>query len=266
MATTSSLPQLDRVGRRATARLRHDPSFLIIGGIRCGTTSLIRYLGQHPRVEISSTKEVHYFDWNFDRGRDWYRSWFPLKSGRRNVIVGESSPAYLMDPRVPERVAEEMPDARLILLVRDPVERAHSHYRLRKAKGLESAESFAEALADEPRRMRAADTSQRRRGVRIETYFHQGEYAAGLERWLATFDREQILTMQSEKFFLDPTASYAEVLEFLGVAPHDLGRYEVHNSAPFTDIDPDVRASLSARYREPNERLYELVGDEFGWA
>ena len=100
------------------------------------------------------TKEVHYFYWNYDRGKNWYRSWFPLKSARSDgvVIAGEASPAYLMDPHVPDRVAKTMPKARIIVLLRDPVERAHSHYQLRKSQGVESAESFAEALADEPRR------------------------------------------------------------------------------------------------------------------
>lgn len=258
---------MERVGRRSTAWLRYEPSFLIIGGIRCGTTSLIRYLDRHPDVRTSATKEVHYYDWNFHRGSYWYRSWFPIKQARGSgtVIAGESSPAYLMDPQVPERVAAAMPQTRLILLVRDPVERAHSHYRLRKHRGVEPAVTFAEALADEPRRMQAAGEPGRRKGIRIDNYFHQGEYATGLERWFANFDTRQILTVQSERFFADPAESYGRVLDFLGLVPHDLGEYKVHNSAPNSAIDPEAREGLSERYGEPNARFYEMVGQDFGW-
>ncbi|MEN8239454.1 MAG: sulfotransferase domain-containing protein [Actinomycetota bacterium] len=263
----TSTRYLDRIGRRATAPLRYEPKFLIIGGIRCGTTSLIRYLGQHPCVRIPATKEVHYFDWNFHRGRNWYRSWFPLdlERGNSDVIAGESSPAYLMDPHVPERVAETMPDARIILLVRDPVERAHSHFRLRRSRGFEPRESFSEALADEPRRMKAAMAPGKRSGVLLDSYFHQGEYVVGLERWLAHFDQDQILIIQSERFFADPAASHGEVLEFLDLAPHDVGQYDVHNAAPAANIDPDLRSILSRRYGEANARFYEMIGQDFGW-
>jgi lipopolysaccharide transport system ATP-binding protein len=258
---------LERVGRRSTAWLRHEPSFLIIGGIRCGTTSLIRYLGRHPDVRTPATKEVHYYDWNYHRGSNWYRSWFPIKAlrGDSTVIAGESSPAYLMDPQVPERVAEAMPQTRLILLVRDPVERAHSHYRLRKHRGIETAKTFAEALADEPRRMQSASEPGRRQGIRIDNYFHQGEYAIALDRWLASFDMRQILTVQSARFFADPADGYRRVLEFLDLVPHELGQYKVHNSAPNAAIEPEDREALSERYREPNARFYELIGQDLGW-
>lgn len=261
------VPYSKRVGRRATSWLRHHPSFLIIGGVRCGTTSLIRYLDQHPSVGIQATGEVHFYDWHFHRGENWYRSWFPLKvmPGNNDMIVGEKSPTYLMDPSVPERVAATMPDARLILLVRDPVERAHSHYRLNKGRGSEPAASFAEALEDESRRIEVANKASGRRAARLDCYFQHGNYAAGLERWLQHFDREQILTIKSEDFYLEPAAGYKRALEFLDLPSHDLNHYRVYNAAAFLEMDPAMRGALADRYRRPNEHFYQLLGTDLGW-
>jgi len=257
----------ERVVRLATASLRYEPSFLIIGGIRCGTTSLVRYLEQHPAIRIPATKEVHYFDWNSNRSTAWYRSWFPLmRPGKHEaVLAGESSPSYLMDPDVPARVAATMPSVRIILLVRNPVERAYSHFRLRRGRAYEPMESFADTLADEPTRRKKAAARQQRTGAAIDCYFHQGEYAIGLERWLAQFDQDQILTIQSERLFANPKDAYGTALDFLGLSSHDLGHYDVHNAAPASSIDPDVRRHLAMRYEAPNARFYDLIGTDYGW-
>ncbi len=256
----------ERALRRATAPLRHYPSFLIIGGIRCGTTSLIKYLAEHPDVDIASTKEPHFFDWNHQRGDNWYRSLFGLKYGpmKSGAVAGESSPAYLMDPDAPARAAAAIPDAKLLLLVRNPVERAHSHYRYRRQRGHEQAETFEEALADEPRRMALAE-QDRPRALTLPRYFHHGSYAVGLSRWLEHFDREQVLVIPSERFYAQTGAEYRRVLEFLELADYELRDYVVHNSAASSSIDPDTRQELVDRYRKPNRLLYELVGADYGW-
>ncbi|MGA9595168.1 MAG: sulfotransferase [Acidimicrobiia bacterium] len=255
----------DRAFRRATAPLRHYPGFLIIGGIRCGTTSLIRYLGEHPEVAIASTKEPHFFDWNFGRGDNWYRSFFPLRVAGRHLVVGESSPAYLMDTRAPARSAASMPEARLLLLVRDPVERAHSHYRYRYERGHEPAATFEEALALEEERLKQAVASGRGQSL-LSGYFHHGLYETGLSRWLEHFDRSQIMTIASEDFYADTSGVFARILRFLGLTNYELDHYAVHNAAASATMDPVTRASLVDRYREPNERLYELIGVDLGWA
>lgn len=256
----------DRAFRRATAVFRHYPQFLIIGGIRCGTTSLIRYLGEHPEVGIASAKEPHYFDWNHQRGDNWYRSFFPLSIGSasQGLMAGESSPGYLMDPKAPARAAAAMPDAKLLLLVRNPVERAHSHYRYRKGRGHEPAATFEEALADEPRRMERAAAADRGQ-LQLRGYFHHGKYADGLSRWLEHFDSSQVLTLQSEDFYANTPEAYSRVVSFLGLTQYELDNYVVHNSATASAMNPDTRSSLVKRYREPNRRFYDLVGIDFAW-
>jgi Sulfotransferase domain len=130
---------------RATARARSLPGFLIIGAQKAGTTALYAYLRWHPAVLGPSWKEVSFFDRHYSRGEAWYRGQFPnalrlqlveRRSGAR-PIVGEASPSYLFHPLAPERVAALLPGARLVALVRNPVERAFSHYQHEVALGRE---------------------------------------------------------------------------------------------------------------------------------
>ncbi|MGH8010521.1 MAG: sulfotransferase domain-containing protein, partial [Candidatus Binatia bacterium] len=141
--------------RRPTARWRTLPTLLIIGAQRCGTSSLFKYLGAHPRCKASIRKEVRFFTQYYDRGENWYRSHFPLAlsgdSGSTGVTF-EASPDYLLDPRTPSRVVRHLPDIRLIAILRNPIERAYSHYRHFRRLGLEEL-PFEEALHREPERI-----------------------------------------------------------------------------------------------------------------
>src|SRR5439155_3447898 len=160
------LKQLLKTGIRActvrTSAIRMLPDYLIIGAQRAGTTSLYLYLTQHPCVApVVIGKGVHYFDVDFAKGPGWYRGHFPVAARRylsrvgrdRPLITGEGSPYYLFHPLVPERVAALLPEARLIALLRDPVERAYSHYQHFVERGIETL-TFEQALEAEPERLK----------------------------------------------------------------------------------------------------------------
>jgi hypothetical protein len=243
---------------QATGPLRKLPDFLIIGGARCGTNSLLHYLGDHPEIATLPSKEIHFFDRHFDRGINWYRSWFPFKSPKK---TGESSPSYLMDPIVPELVANTLPDVKLIVLLRDPVERAASHYSLRKGKGSEPEETLAAALEDEERRLQG---SSRHPGVGglIDCYFEYGSYVKGLRKWLEHFDRSSFLILKSEDLFSNPEPAYDQVLSFLGLSPHR-PEFVVHNSTPRLTVEDETLANLRERYRPLNAELEAEFGIRF---
>ena len=146
--------------RTITRNARALPDFLLIGGQRCGSTSLYTTLCGHPQVLAGAHKEPHFFDNNHLRGEDFYRRLFPLqihllarerRLGRR-VVTGEATTYYLAHPAVPARVAAMLPDVRLIAILRDPVDRAYSHYQLSVREGRESL-PFEQALAAEPERI-----------------------------------------------------------------------------------------------------------------
>jgi Sulfotransferase domain len=263
-----------------TARLRLLPDYLIIGAQRAGTTSLYEYLAQHPGVAPPLMhKGVHFFDTNYTGDLDSYRAHFPTRTYKwyvsafrhREFVTGEGSPYYLAHPHAPYRIAELLPNAKLIALLRDPVERAYSHYQHEVARGFEGL-VFEEAIEREPDRVAGelekmrADPSYNSFSYQHHTYLTRGRYAEQLEVWYSLFPRQQILVLGSEDFFADPDRTYRKVLEFLGVPPVSLARYEAFNPRRYGRMEEATRRRLIEYFAEPNRRLYELVGMDFGWS
>jgi hypothetical protein len=261
----------------ATSFARPLPDFLVIGAQKAGTTALYAYLLKHPAIVGPSWKEVSYFDRHYARGEAWYRGNFPTTlrraAARRRAgaepVAGEASPSYLFHPSAPGRVAELVPRARLVALVRNPIDRALSHYHHEVALGRESL-SFEDALAQEEERMRGE--LERMRDPRYFshawwnfTYASRGLYADQLERWLAVFPREQLLVVPSEDLLDRPAETYARVLEFLGAPPHELDAYPRIFTREYSSMDAETRAGLADRFAEPNARLYALLGRDLGW-
>jgi hypothetical protein len=265
--------------RKLTAGLRLLPDFIIISVERGGTTSLYRYITAHPCVDPAFRKEVHYFDLNFTRGLSWYRAHFPTRwraawvSSRRRhrLLTGEASPYYLYHPWVPERVRETLPEVRLIALLRNPVERAYSHYQMNRRQGKEPL-SFEEAIGSEEERLRG----EYERLVRDATYYSDNHYNFGylsrgvyvdpLTRWRERFPAERLLVLRSEDLYLDPRETLLQVNRFLGLPEWEPARFEAYNQKPYSEIDPKTRQRLLDYFEPHNRRLYQYLGRDFGWA
>ena len=163
-----------------------------------------------------------------------------------------------------------VPDAKLIALLRDPVDRALSHYHHEVALGREPL-TFDEAIEAEPERTRGEEERLGREPGYFShtwwdyTYLARGRYAEQLERWLAVFPREQLLIVASEELAAEPGETYARVVEFLGAPPHELGSYPRVYEQSYAEMRPDTRRRLAEYFAEPNRRLYELLGRDFGW-
>jgi hypothetical protein len=280
------LPRPVRDGIRAgwagfavvTSRARLLPDFVIIGTQRGGTTSLYRYLTRHPGVRPAITKELRYFDLNYARGPKWYRSRFPsawYRDALRRVrgsgfLTGESSPDYMFHPLASARVAATVPGARLIVLLRNPVDRAYSHYWHQVNRGFETL-SFEEAVAREPERL--GDGLQRIAGDDLDreferhhhSYLARGAYADQIERWLDRFPPGQLLVARSEDFFSDPADTFRRVTDFLGLERWEPSRYERYNTFTEGTMPERVRARLVEHFRPHNERLRLLLDRDFGW-
>jgi Sulfotransferase domain len=251
-----------------TARGRPLPDFLVLGAQKAGTTALYAYLRWHPGITGPSWKEVSFFDRHWWRGVRWYRGQFPLRS--RGRLVGEASPSYLFHPLAPERARAVVPDARLVVVLRDPVDRAYSQYQHEVALGREPL-SFEDALAAEEGRTRGeverlvADPRAFSHAWWDHTYAARGLYAEQLERWLAMFPRDQLLVVTSDDLGKRPAETYASILSFLGAAPHRLDEYPRVFDRDYAPMRPDTRDALARRFAAPNRRLEELLGREFGW-
>jgi hypothetical protein len=269
--------RLRHAGRLATAGRRRLPDFLILGAAKSGTTSLYNYLIQHPCVEPCFRKEVHYFDRNFNKGVRWYRSFFPRKdlhkAGCSRVVSGESSPYYLFHPLAAERIARVAPEARFFVLLRDPADRAVSHYNHRVRAGQEKL-PIEEAFAAEEERLRGEAEKLGDGVTRFSfnhyyySYLSRGRYARQLESWFSRFPRGQFLVIDSDDLFRDPDTVYRSAIGHLGLAYTGPARYAPFNSADkttYTALPPALRARLSDAFAEDNERLFDLLGKRFPW-
>lgn len=255
--------------RRASASSRPLPAFLIIGAQKGGTTSLHEYLAEHPLVSPPTTKEVHYFDHAHRRGSGWYRAHFRPPS-RPGEICGESTPYYLFHPLVPELVARDLPDSKLIVILRNPIDRAFSHHNHERALGFEDL-PFEQAIAREPDRLAGEEQrileNPRHRSFphQHHSYLSRSRYADQLERWLSYAGRDRFLILSSEDLFEEPRAALAETQRFLGLEPNLPDDLTARNARSYAPIDAGLRSRLRIEFEPHNRRLYELIGRDFGW-
>lgn len=263
--------------RRMTGPARTLPDFVIIGGQRCGTTSLYNYLLEHPCVTGSFAKEVHYFDDNYSKGETWYRAHFVTNLKAEKVreaegcfMTGEATPYYLFHPLAPERFADLLPKCKIIVLLRNPVDRAYSHFSMEVRKGRESL-TFEKALASEEQRLKS-EVENIMSGKTLTSYNHRrftykarGLYAEQLERWAERFPLETILIIKSEDFYEDPQAIYRQVLDHLGLPERDLREYKKFNPESYTGMDKGTRKELGQFFEPHNKRLNKLLGRDMGW-
>lgn len=258
--------------------LKRKPDFVVVGTQKGGTTSLFRYLVQHPSVLRSRKKEVDFFTDDYGKGTSWYSDQFPSRierlraslRHRSRTLTGEATPYYLFHPLAPARIQAYCPDAKIIMMLRDPVERAYSHYKHHKKLGEETLD-FASAIDAEDDRLAgeldklATDASYVANNYRLYSYKARGRYVEQLERWLATYPKESLLILHSEEFFADPAAGFLQVQRFLNLPVHERETYEVFNPGKRSDIAPEVRASLVDYFRPYNQRLYDLLDVDYRW-
>lgn len=255
---------LRRVAGRNPGRGRTLPDFVIIGAAKAGTTSLYAWLCEHPDVVRARAKEIHYFSWFHYRGDDWYRYFFPLERERaayvaehgRPFITGEASPSYMLEAGAPQRMAKLIPDAKLIVQLRNPVDRAYSQFQMRRRDGQEPIESFPDAVETEGEQVGPAVN---------RTYVARGRYAEQLERWFKVFPREQFHVLAMEDLAVDPQGALDGVHEFLRLQPRRADNLDPRYVSKYDAMPPQDRARLTEYFRPHNERLYELLGRDFGW-
>jgi hypothetical protein len=243
-----------RTGRAYLAPPGDLPAFVIIGAQRCGTTSLHRWLSAHPSVTPATGKELQYLTLHHARGERWYRGHFP-----RGATSFEATPYYLFHPQAALRAAAALPHTRFVALLREPVERAWSHYLHSRAYGLEPL-GFADALAAEDDRLAHAtrhgtDTREAHRALRAWSYAARGRYAEQLTRWYAHIPRERIHVLRTE----DLDTEYADLLAFLGLSPHTPS-YARHTRRRRPEPPPPEAArTLHKAFHQKNEDLATLL-------
>jgi hypothetical protein len=285
------------VGRRATryygmltAGVRPPPDFLLIGAKRGGTTSAYFHVLTHPHVlplfpearllpKGRDTKGTHYFASDYDRGARWYASHFPSRARRAwsrrstgaRTVAGEASPYYLFHPLAAQRAHAAVPDAKLLVALRDPVERTYSHFREQTRNKVETL-SFEEALDAEAERLDGEEQRLVEDGDYYsfahehQSYAAQSEYAVSLRRWLSVFAAERVHMWASEDYYSDTNATVRGICDFLGLEGRELPPIGSLNPAPRAPMREETREALVRRFSPDVTAVETLLGRKMPWA
>jgi len=256
------------------------PDYLILGAQKSGTNSLYWYLLQHPSVDPAITKEIRFFDKYYDRGLNWYSVCFPFKFHKffaknlqgKNFITGEATERYLDHPLSPQRVKKNLPNAKFIILLRNPIDRAYSHYNMRFNARKEIL-SFEDAIEQEIERTQGEfkkmqnDENYYSRDYFHHSYLDRGIYVKKIKRWMDVFPKEQFLIIQSEEFLKHKSEFYNNVLKFLNLTPWELSDYKEIGLAKYKQpkMREDTRKKLVEFFKPHNKKLYEFLGRNFDW-
>jgi hypothetical protein len=259
------------------------PDFLIIGAQKCGTSSLYKYLTKHPFIEpaqdfIDSSKEVRFFSRHYGKGILWYRRHFPStlykkyfkKIYGQELITGEATPSYLFHPHAPRWIYDTIPNVKLIVLLRNPIDRAYSHYQHVFRIGKETL-AFDAALEAESKRL----SGEREKMIKNEnyrsfnymyySYLTRGIYADQIKVFFNFFKKKQILILNFETFFSNPSVYFKKILEFLQIREWKPIEFNKHNVGRYQKLDPAIRKRLGKYFKEHNKRLYELINQNYDW-
>lgn len=259
------------------------PSFFLLGAAKSGTTSLHVYLGQHPAICMSNPKEPFFFEAEYELGPTFYfNRYFSHWDGE--PVVGESRHRNLYLPYIPQRINEFNPSARFVVILRNPVERAISHWWHWYSRNLESL-PLHEALLVDLNRVRSGyrleEANEREIYTRTlaeqgkgcyRTYIDTGYYADQLSRYISMFGRDRLCVVRFEEFVRDPEQVVCKVFEFLGVDSSHAASVEyrvVNKSQPgmLEHVDDAVLSMLAQHYRRCNDDLGRLLGQSFDeWA
>jgi hypothetical protein len=236
------------------------PSFLVVGAQKCGTTSLYHYLSSHPAVLFyPDRKEVNYFNrLQHYPDHTWYKTLFRVDQKRAAADIqasGDVTPNYCFWPGTMARIHQFKPQMKLIILVRNPVNRAISHYWMIHGRGQEPL-PFHEALAAEEARLASGDVQT----ILLHSYKARGHYVEQIQEMYRYFPKEQVLICRTEDFSRETAATMRTITDFIGVDPVQLPEYKHYLKQQYAPTPDDLRAELHDYFAPRNRALTELTG------
>ena len=253
-----------------TSSIRVLPDFFIIGVVRSGTTSMYHYLDEHPSIVKSAYDELGFFDDNFRLGWAWYKTLFPTTITKRivkrktgNFLTFDDTPFYIYNEDVAKKIKNYFPKTKLIIILRNPIDRAYSNYHLGVRMGDEKR-TFDQAVDDEMQKIEEYNEIEMDDYI-SQSYLGRGIYAKQLEIWLKYFPASVIKILESERFSNDTEKTMNEVFEFLDLPNHNIRNLKKKNVAEYPPMRTETRQKLCNFFSEYNEKLYDMLKVRYDW-
>lgn len=243
------------------------PDFIIIGAMKCATSAIYEYLCQHPKVWNRKPKEVHFYTQNYDKGLDWYLNLFQDKPDE--CIAGEASPSYFdnsYSTEIPQLILEDFPEIKIIVSLRNPTDRAVSHfYHIQSKLGELSEYDVASYFSSEH-----INAFQENKVADLPPYFGGilkiGQYAKRLPYWLKTYPSDQMILINQAKLDQFEYQTMKEIFEFLNLEPlAKENNYQKVYANNYPETPKEVRDNLDKFYQSDNQALQGLLGEAFAW-
>jgi len=267
---------LKKFYRNLTSGSRVLPDFIIIGAGRAGTTALYTYLIQHPSIITAYTDndapvaDLHFFEYMISDKISWYKSHFPRKS-KNSFVTGEFTSTYMYHKKVPERIFNLIPKIKLIVILRNPVDKAYSTYN-QQSHFNEVTSSFEETIKAEFARIDLIKnhTEYTNNNPNFDNYveyniIRHGIYFNYLEKWFKIFPKKQIFVVDSNELENFPQQVLNKVFEFLNLSPHEIPNLAKVNVGKYSSMTESTRKSLIEFYKPHNAKLNDLLGTNFDW-
>ena len=257
-----------------TSPLRVLPDFFVIGPGRTGTTSLFHYLDQHPSLSKSAYDELGFFDVNFHLGFHWYRSLFPsiltkfrIKLKTNFFMTYDVTPSYVRRPWIARRIKKLFPNSKLIIILRNPIDKTYSHYYLSTTSG--ETRNFEEVIKKD-----MDDISKWNVNSKDDNYFAtkveksilaRGFYVEQLLSWFELFPKNQILIISSDELALNTKNTMNEIFKFLNLPEYEIPNTDKVNVSKYSKMNPDTRKLLMNFFKPYNEQLFKFLDRKFDW-
>ena len=262
------------IGRKfkgITAAQRKLPDFLVIGGKRCGTTTLFEFLRQHQMIAEPVIDHMGFFDDNYSIGINYYKSFFPIKTEETaKKLDYDVTTSYLTSPFVAERVAKEIPNVKIIVLLRNPTSRAWSDYNASQTKDA-SEEEFQTYIDDELQKLEASDFEEKvskndyNMSEPFSNFIKKGLYAVYLKKWLKLFPRKNFLFISTESFSNDENKVFKQIFDFLGLSNFEIHKLQRMSKGNYEKLNPKIKNKLDLFFAPHNDELFKLINEKYDW-
>jgi hypothetical protein len=258
-----------------TGFIRVIPDFLVIGAKRCGTTSLYQHLPEHPCISKSPYDNMGFFNDNFHLGVNWYKSFFPttftrnkIKSKFGNFLAFDVTTKYMEEESTANNVYQTKPNMKIIIILRNPVDRAYSQYHLSVRQTAERR-SFEDVVEENMNRLNKESHEhyeiKPKFSVEEDNHLKKGLYALQLRYWLKIFPRENILIVSTEEFESNQQIIYNKIFEFLNISKFEVKNTKKMEKGNYPPMKSETRNLLLDYFRSHNHELFELINIKFDW-